>query len=228
MDGQRNSPATGWNFVVSKNITASTANGSRRSRMNCERPCTKNRFGSSWKSLVRPIDPSILSCRLHVCQLNSGETLWDDYRQPAPFQKIATPLITGFAWKTHGTTDAGGWLSMSVFLTKNSAGLRTSPVKRGYSGRPQTPRRAHSTTPSGARTAQDEADPGELTLPELLARHRDHTACAGCHQRFDSIGLVFEEYGPIGERRERDLAGHSIDARWLPDGRERAGIEGLS
>jgi hypothetical protein len=51
----------------------------------------------------------------------------------------------------------------------------------------------------------------ELSLRETLARHRDHAACAGCHERFDSLGLVFEGYGPIGERRESDLAGRPVD-----------------
>ena len=36
----------------------------------------------------------------------------------------------------------------------------------------------------------------------MLARHRADKSCASCHARFDSIGLVFEGYGPIGERRD--------------------------
>jgi hypothetical protein len=44
-----------------------------------------------------------------------------------------------------------------------------------------------------------------------LARHRDNTSCAACHRRFDSIGLVFENYGPIGELRDRDLGGRPVE-----------------
>ena len=54
---------------------------------------------------------------------------------------------------------------------------------------------------------------GGLTLPQLLARHRDDKACAGCHRRFDSVGLVFEGYGPIGDARTKDLAGHAVDTQ---------------
>ena len=69
---------------------------------------------------------------------------------------------------------------------------------------------------------------GDLTLPQLLARHRDHKACAGCHQRFDSIGLVFESYGPIGERRDKDFGGRPVDAKAIfPDGTEGTGLDGL-
>jgi hypothetical protein len=62
----------------------------------------------------------------------------------------------------------------------------------------------------------------------MLAKHRDNKACAGCHARFDSFGLVFEGFGPIGERRTNDLAGRAVDARAaFPDGSQGAGIAGL-
>ena len=123
----------------------------------------------------------------------------------------------------------GGLLAMSVFLTKNSPGLRTSPVKRGYwVVRRLLGEHIPPPPPEVPELPKDEAALGELTLPQLLARHRDHTACAGCHQRFDSIGLVFEGYGPIGERRQRDLAGHPVDATAIfPDGTQGIGLEGL-
>ena len=60
---------------------------------------------------------------------------------------------------------------------------------------------------------------GELTLAKILARHRDNKACAGCHRRFDSVGLVFENFGPIGERRTKDLGGRPVQtAATFPDG----------
>ena len=123
----------------------------------------------------------------------------------------------------------GGMLAMSVFLTRNSPGLRTSPVKRGYwvvrrllgENIPPPP-------PTVPELPKDESNLGDLTLPQLLARHRNHQACAGCHDRFDSIGVAFEGYGPIGERRDNDLGGRAVETRSLfPDGLERTGIEGL-
>jgi hypothetical protein len=69
---------------------------------------------------------------------------------------------------------------------------------------------------------------GDLTLPQLLAKHREHKSCAACHQRFDSIGLVFEGFGPIGERRDVDLGGRPVDAKaTFPDGSEGTGLDGL-
>jgi hypothetical protein len=68
----------------------------------------------------------------------------------------------------------------------------------------------------------------DLPLREMLARHREDPSCAACHARFDSLGLVFEGYGPVGERREQDLAGHPVDAHaTFPGGGEGAGFDGL-
>ena len=42
------------------------------------------------------------------------------------------------------------------------------------------------------------------------------------------MGLVFEGYGPIGERREKDLAGRIVDAKaTFPDGADGDGFDGL-
>jgi hypothetical protein len=74
----------------------------------------------------------------------------------------------------------------------------------------------------------DEAKLGELTLRDALAKHREDKLCAGCHARFDSFGLAFEGYGPIGERRTIDLAGHPVDTHAIfPGGGEGSGVVGL-
>jgi hypothetical protein len=123
----------------------------------------------------------------------------------------------------------GGLLPMAVFLTKNAPGLRTSPVKRGY----WVVRRLLGEVippppPTVPTLPKDEASLGELTLPQVLARHRDDRACAGCHRRFDSVGVVFEGFGPIGERREKDLGGKPVQTGApFPDGKDRDGLEGL-
>jgi hypothetical protein len=75
---------------------------------------------------------------------------------------------------------------------------------------------------------KDEKELGDLTLRQLLAQHRESKSCAGCHERFDSIGLVFEGYGPIGERREKDLGGRPIDVQAIfPGGSVGTGLDGL-
>jgi hypothetical protein len=68
----------------------------------------------------------------------------------------------------------------------------------------------------------------DLPLRDLLARHRQDPTCASCHSRFDSLGIVFEGYGPIGEARTKDLAGRDVDPRaTFPGGTEGSGVDGL-
>jgi hypothetical protein len=122
----------------------------------------------------------------------------------------------------------GGLLPMSVFLTKNAPGLRTSPVKRGY-WVVKTVLGEHIPPPPAAvpELPRDEAKL-DLPLRELLAKHRENKACAGCHSRFDGLGLVFEGYGMVGERRSTDLGGRAIDnSATFPGGMTGTGIEGL-
>ena len=119
--------------------------------------------------------------------------------------------------------ERGGLLPMSVFLTKNAPGLRTSPVKRGYwVVRRLLGEEIPPPPPKVPELPKDEAELGDLTLREVLTRHREDKSCAGCHARFDPVGLVFEGYGPIGERRVTDPPGCRSSwlaawaARWKP------------
>ena len=123
----------------------------------------------------------------------------------------------------------GGLLPMSVFLTKNAPGLRTSPVKRGYWViRNLLGEHIPPPPPDVPELPSDEAELGDLTLSEALAKHREHRSCSGCHDRIDPLGLVFEGFGPIGERRSVDLGGRPVQQRSLfPDGTERTGVEQL-
>jgi hypothetical protein len=118
---------------------------------------------------------------------------------------------------------------MSVFLTQNSPGLRTSPVKRGYwVVRRVLGERIPPPPPNVPELPADEAELGELTLRETLAKHRENKSCATCHERFDSVGLVFEGYGPIGERREKDLGGRPVEtSAAFPGGPTGSGLAGL-
>ena len=117
---------------------------------------------------------------------------------------------------------------MAVFLTENAPGLRTSPVKRGY----WVVRRVLGEVippppPVGPELPQDESK-SELPLRDMLAKHRENAVCASCHARFDSFGLAFEGYGPIGERRAVDLAGRAVDTRAeFPGGGEGSGFVGV-
>ena len=123
----------------------------------------------------------------------------------------------------------GGLVPMAVFQTANSTGLRTSPVKRGYwVARRLLGERIPAPPPDVPELPDDEQDLGSLTLAEALARHREHAACAGCHDRFDSLGLALEAFDPIGRLRVVDAGGNPIDTRAdFPGGVGGEGMRGL-
>ena len=103
---------------------------------------------------------------------------------------------------------------MAVFLTLNAPGLRTSPVKRGHWLVQSVHRRDRS------RLRRPTFPPARSTNPsrncryrQMLAKHRSVPFCAACHARFDSFGLAFEGYGPVGEKRAVGLAGRPVDTQ---------------
>jgi mono/diheme cytochrome c family protein len=122
----------------------------------------------------------------------------------------------------------GGLLPMAVFLTQNAPGLRTSPVKRGYWVARKLLGEAIPPPPANVPELPADEAKAERPLREALAMHRENPSCAACHARFDSLGLAFEGYGPVGEKRSHDLAGRPIDARAaFPDRQEREGLDGV-
>jgi hypothetical protein len=122
----------------------------------------------------------------------------------------------------------GGLLPMSVFMTQNSPGLRTSPVKRGnWVVQKVLGIRIPPPPPVVPELPSDESK-SDLPIREMLAKHRANAMCAACHARFDSFGLAYEGYGPIGGARTKDLAGRPVDtAVTYPGGINGDGFEGL-
>ncbi len=128
-----------------------------------------------------------------------------------------------------GTFRRGGLIPMSVFLTQNSPGLRTSPVKRGYwVVRRLLGEHIPAPPPNVPDLPEDESSLGELTLADALAKHREHASCAVCHNRFDAIGLIFENFGPVGELRSVDLGNRPVQTlATFPDGTSGSNLDDL-
>ena len=122
----------------------------------------------------------------------------------------------------------GGILPMAVFLTQNSPGLRTSPVKRGnWVVQRVLGIRVPPPPPVVPELPADESK-SELPVREMLAKHRANPVCAACHAKFDSFGLAFEGYGPVGDARTKDLGDRPVDtAVTYPGGIEGTGLKGL-
>jgi hypothetical protein len=122
----------------------------------------------------------------------------------------------------------GGLLTMAAFLTKNAPGLRTSPVKRGYWVAKNI--LGEQIPPPPPVVPELPADERKMDLPlrQVLERHRANPSCAACHARFDSFGLAFETFDPVGRHRTHDLGGRAVDARaTFPGGVEGDGLQGV-
>lgn len=121
----------------------------------------------------------------------------------------------------------GGLLRQASILTVTSYATRTSPVIRGnwildnMLGAPAPP------PPQDVPALDETVISDRLTVRERLAKHREDTACARCHNIMDPVGFSLENFDAVG--RWRDLeAGRPVDATGgLPDGSSFVGIAGL-
>ena len=109
------------------------------------------------------------------------------------------------------------------------AGPAHQPGEARLLGRAAAAGREHPGAAAGRpRTARRRGQARRADPAQVLARHRADKSCAGCHERFDAIGLAFEGYGPVGEARARDLGGRPVDTRaTFPGGGEGSGLDGL-
>jgi hypothetical protein len=96
----------------------------------------------------------------------------------------------------------GGFLTQGAVLKVTANGTTTSPVPRGafvmdrIFGQPPEP-----PPPNVAAVEPDVR--GSTTIRELLDKHRNHAACAGCHAKLDPPGFALESFDVIGGYRTR-------------------------
>lgn len=106
----------------------------------------------------------------------------------------------------------GGILTQGTFLIVTSNPTRTSPVKRGLFvldnllGTPAPP--APADVPELEETKKE--GEGELTMREMMVRHRVDPLCKSCHARMDPIGLALENFNALGMWRDEE-GGKPID-----------------
>ncbi len=96
----------------------------------------------------------------------------------------------------------GGLLTQAAILKVTANGTSTSPVIRGawimerLIGQPPPP-------PPKSVPAVEPDIRGAKTIRELLALHTKSESCAGCHARFEPVGLALENFDVLGAWRTR-------------------------
>jgi hypothetical protein len=122
----------------------------------------------------------------------------------------------------------GGLLGMPVILAKNSAGQRTSPVKRGFWVVHHLLGQHFPPPPADVPELPKTEKEASKTIRELLADHVEDSKCAMCHVHFDGLGLAMEGFDAVGKARAKDQAGRTIHASGQIHGSaEVKGIAGL-
>ncbi len=115
------------------------------------------------------------------------------------------PPLSGSAMravKLPAGSPLGGLLTQAAILKVTANGTNTSPVIRGawimerLIGVPPPP-------PPAKVPAVEPDIRGAKTIRDLLGMHTKMASCAGCHARFDPIGLALESFDILGSWRTR-------------------------
>ena len=99
-------------------------------------------------------------------------------------------------------TRQGGILTLAAVMMATANGVDTHPVQRGVwllknvlgSPPPSPPGNVPAIAPDTS---------GATTMREQLAAHRADASCARCHDLIDPLGMVLENFDPVGRWRDR-------------------------
>lgn len=147
-----------------------------------------------------------------------------DARLAAHYGLTTRPPPGGFVRVPSSVTGRSGILTLSAWLTVQSAADHSSPIRRGrwLSDRilcqPVPP-------PPAGLVVQPIPFADEVSVRAALEQHRSDPQCASCHSLLDVLGMGFEEFDGIAREREEpdlDTMGE------LPDGTKFEGSDGLA
>ena len=127
-----------------------------------------------------------------------------------------------------GNTQRQGFLTQGSFLTVNSHGDRTSPVKRGKYVMTELLCTDIPPPPPSVNTTVEPDVAGARTLRQILEAHLTNPSCATCHHLMDPIGFGMENYDAIGQYRTVDNTLPIDSTGTLPSGATFSGLVQLT
>jgi hypothetical protein len=141
------------------------------------------------------------------------------------------PNVTGPEWRrVEGVRKyaRGGILTFATTLSKQSGASRTSPVLRGNWVLETLLGEKLPRPPKNVPQLPESESDSELTVRQMVEKHRSIPGCAECHSRIDAFGFSLESFDAIGRFRDKDLAGRPIEVDVeLKDGLRFSGETGL-
>lgn len=114
----------------------------------------------------------------------------------------------------------GGLLTQASILKVTANGTTTSPVVRGKWVLERILGIEADPPPPGVPAIEPDIR-GAVTVMEQLEKHRNATACASCHAKFDPLGVALECFDVMGAERVKyralDPTKAEIKVNYIPD-----------
>lgn len=143
--------------------------------------------------------------------------------------KVQLPPGPGFHKVEWPDSRRAGVLGLASVLGMSSHYKEASPVLRGawvletLLGTPVPPPPPDVPSLDAAKAAGK-----KLTMRQMLAKHRENSSCAACHNVMDPIGLGLENFDWMGRWRDKEVDGSPVDASGvLPSGERFNGPQEL-
>ncbi|MDF1814093.1 MAG: DUF1592 domain-containing protein [Verrucomicrobiales bacterium] len=167
--------------------------------------------------LIQLID-SDFTYRSDLLRKAYGETLPPPAKGPnrkAKKRQGGGSAVTVLGFQRLPVTDRrfGGVITNAAVMTMTSGPERTQPITRGawlagviFNNPPEPP--PADVPPLGEKPSAGEE---HLTLRERLSMHRERADCRGCHEQIDPLGFALENFGPVGNWREKYENGRDVD-----------------
>lgn len=122
------------------------------------------------------------------------------------FYGFPEPQTEGFQLVSLPPEDhRGGLLTMGAVLGLTSDGTRHRPVHRGVWLSEAIFNRSPPSPPANVDPIEPVPPQGDkITIRQRMEAHAQNASCAACHRRIDPLGLAFDQYDAIGQRRTRE------------------------
>lgn len=194
-------------------------------------PLWRPQLASDMLEETRRFVAEIMRSDQSLLDLLVADFTWANGSLAALYRLDVKPRLAPGEWRrvSLAGTERRGLLGQAAVLTVTSNPTRTSPVKRGRWVMEQILGEQPAAAPPEVPSI-DDAERRQLTgtFREKMEQHRADPSCAGCHTRMDAFGFALERFDAIGQWRDEDEAGVTIDDSGMLPAETLRGPTGLT